>query len=256
MTEIISQNSILDTGVSQRIEAKYLITEMQAERVRLFIHPYVEPDPYARQGALYPVTSLYLDSPDYQLYWISELGLKNRFKLRVRWYDEECREPVFLEIKRRMDNVIQKQRVSVKRESLEDILERNHFSESALSDLGNSHLENFHSFRDLAHSLACQPRILVQYEREAYVDRFDGTMRITLDREIRCLPYSTGMDLEDMNGEIWHPVHSIPLVMEIKFTNTYPFWVDQMIRHLTLMRDSVAKYLISIKQLANEGLIM
>ena len=256
MTEIISQKSILDTGISQRIEAKYLISEMQAEGIREYIEPYVEPDPYAKEGALYPVTSLYLDSPDFQLYWISELGLKNRFKLRVRWYDEECREPVFLEIKRRLDAVIKKQRVCVNKDSLTGILEKNIYSESALADLGNSHLENFRDFRDCVNSLACQPKIFVQYKREAYMDRFDSEMRITLDHGIRCLPYSPGMDLDRLNQEIWYPVFQIPYIMEIKFTNTYPFWVNQMIRHFMLLRDSVAKYLVCIKVLAGHGMRM
>lgn len=68
----------------QRFEAKYIISEIQAQAIKNFIRPYVISDPFAQKDAFYPIYSLYLDSPDMRLYWMSELGMKNRFKLRVR----------------------------------------------------------------------------------------------------------------------------------------------------------------------------
>ena len=34
--------------------------------------------------------SLYLDAPTLTLYWQIAYGLKNRFKLRIRFYDDEA----------------------------------------------------------------------------------------------------------------------------------------------------------------------
>ena len=47
----------------------------------------------------YHVHSLYLDSPAYELYHETTEGVKNRFKLRMRFYDDSPEAPVFLEIK-------------------------------------------------------------------------------------------------------------------------------------------------------------
>ena len=87
--------------VAQRFEAKYVIGELQAEAITHYIKPFVEPDPHAPE---YPVTSLYLDSPDLALYQSSDMGEKNRFKLRVRSYDDAPRSPLFLEVKQRIDS--------------------------------------------------------------------------------------------------------------------------------------------------------
>ena len=55
---------------------------------------------------MYPIVSLYLDSPDLQLCRESLTGVKNRFKLRIRSYTDEPEYPRFLEIKRRINQVI------------------------------------------------------------------------------------------------------------------------------------------------------
>jgi len=43
-------------------------------------------------------------------------GIKNRYKLRLRYYDTNAKSPVFFEIKRRMNNCILKQRGGVRQE--------------------------------------------------------------------------------------------------------------------------------------------
>ena len=49
----------------------------------------------------YRVCSLYLDTPQLALYRQSKDGIKNRYKLRIRFYDEDADGPAFLEIKQR-----------------------------------------------------------------------------------------------------------------------------------------------------------
>ena len=52
------------------------------------------------------ITSLYLDSSALHLYRQTVQGIKNRFKLRIRFYDDNPGNPAFLEIKRRVTDVI------------------------------------------------------------------------------------------------------------------------------------------------------
>ena len=108
----------------QRFELKYIMDEAQALAIRDFVRCYLDLDPHGegQPDLSYPVHSLYLDSPSMQLYHSTINGNKNRFKLRVRFYDENQDSPVFLEIKRRMNNIISKKRVGVKREGLFQIL--------------------------------------------------------------------------------------------------------------------------------------
>src|SRR5215471_11792293 len=74
----------------------------------------------------YPVHSIYLDSDNLEIYWRTVNGDKNRFKLRLRYYDDKPEAPIFFEIKRRMDNAILKQRAGVKRSAAALVLRGHH----------------------------------------------------------------------------------------------------------------------------------
>ena len=89
-----------------------------------FVSSYLKIDSFgATQPNLsYPVHSLYLDSPDLRLYQTTINGDKNRYKLRIRFYEDRPKAPVFFEIKRRTDNTISKQRGGVKREALDQVV--------------------------------------------------------------------------------------------------------------------------------------
>ena len=97
---------------AQRYELKYLLTEDTAQRIRDYLSSHLEVDEFAQDkpGYQYPVHSLYLDSPGLKTYWETINGTKNRYKLRLRYYDISPDTPIFFEIKRRMNNCILKQR--------------------------------------------------------------------------------------------------------------------------------------------------
>src|SRR6478672_5281924 len=108
----------------QRYELKYLIPESVALRVRDFVRSYLEIDEFGATlpNFSYPVHSLYLDSDKLTLYRTTINGDKNRYKLRLRYYEDRSDAPVFFEIKRRMNNIILKQRGGVRRDAVPSIL--------------------------------------------------------------------------------------------------------------------------------------
>ena len=96
----------------QRFENKYLVCEEVALRIREFVRAYLELDEngIGKPDSGYPVHSLYIDSDQLKLYWETINGNRNRYKLRLRYYDDDAETPVFFEIKRRVNNCIMKQR--------------------------------------------------------------------------------------------------------------------------------------------------
>src|ERR1041385_5619228 len=100
----------------QRYEQKYLVPERVALQVRDFVAAYLEIDEYGATlpNFSYPVHSLYLDSDQLCLYQATINGDKNRYKLRLRFYDNRAEAPIFFEIKRRLNNIISKQRGGVR----------------------------------------------------------------------------------------------------------------------------------------------
>src|SRR5213595_1433501 len=101
-----------DKMQQQRFELKYIIKEDVAGAVRDFVSSYLEIDEFGATlpNFSYPVHSLYLDSHKLTLYHNTVNGDKNRYKLRLRYYEDRPDAPVFFEIKRRMNNIILKQR--------------------------------------------------------------------------------------------------------------------------------------------------
>src|SRR6185436_1754616 len=102
----------VDKLQASRFELKYIITEEIALKVRDFVQAYLDLDEncVGKPNFSYPVHSLYLDSDALFLYWSTINGDKNRYKLRLRFYNNNPETPVFFEIKRRMNNCILKQR--------------------------------------------------------------------------------------------------------------------------------------------------
>jgi len=92
----------------QRYEFKYWLDEAKARRVRQFVQNHLRVDEFSsRQPDLsYPTLSPLSRFPSVANYWQTVCSDKNRFKLRLRYYDDQPDSPVFFEIKRREDNVI------------------------------------------------------------------------------------------------------------------------------------------------------
>ncbi|KKL57499.1 hypothetical protein LCGC14_2234780 [marine sediment metagenome] len=237
-----------------RFELKYLIDENCARVVRDFTACHLEPDEHAlhRPNFEYPVHSLYLDTPDLALCRATLHGERNRFKLRIRFYDEDPAKPAFFEIKRRLDNVIIKRRAAVRGPSVQQILAGHLPAWSDLQEPGANNLGTLHRFCGLTGAIGAEGRIIVSYMREAYVTPNDNAVRVTFDRGLAVRRYRSG---SPRGGD--EPLVNVDLgrvILEIKFTDRFPFWLGEMVRTFNLQRCSMAKYVACLQELTRPGI--
>ena len=171
----------------QRFELKYLISEEITRPIRDFVSGYLEPDDYAvgRPNLSYPIHSLYLDSDDLATHRAAVNGTKNRFKLRLRYYDVNPDAPVFFEIKSRVDNCILKQRCGVWRAAVPLLLAGQLPEPGQLFSREPRHLAALQRFNQLLLQLNAHPRLHNHYLREAWVSPDANSVRVTFDRNIR-----------------------------------------------------------------------
>ena len=235
----------------QRFELKYIIEETVALAVRDYVSTQLELDEFSvgKPNYSYPVHSLYLDSDDLHLYQSTINSEKNRYKLRLRFYNDSPDTPVFFEIKRRVDSAILKQRGGVKREAVGWLL-AGHMPEPAhLSSKDPKHLFALQRFCELTKRLEAKPKVHVAYLREAWLPHDGNSVRITMDRNVRDDPEPTARLSTQMKNPVL--VFGDSVVLEIKFTGRFPLWLADMVRAFDLRQSSAAKYVDGIGRMSD-----
>ena len=234
-----------DRTLRCRHELKYHISESKAEAIAQFIKPYIPLDRYCKlqRSRDYPIVSLYIDSNDLQLCKESLGGLKNRYKLRIRSYTDEPDYPRFFEIKRRINTIIMKSRARVMTRDVTTLLRglplppQNYTADT----------DSINQFQLYMNNIQAKPVVLIRYKRQAYEGGTENKVRVTFDRE---LSYCVTREPEvRLGGGGWrrNPFTRSGVVLEIKFTDRYPFWLSEMVKCFNLKQRSISKYASSIK---------
>lgn len=243
-----------------RYELKYRIDERRARGVRDFIRGHLVRDSYARPqlGGSYPIYSIYLDSPSLHLFNATVSGHKNRFKLRARYYDPDPNSPVFFEIKRRVNDVILKERAAVKRGSVSRLLVGGPPAARDLHEAGDPRalhaLSQFCHLRDVVNAGG---RTIVGYTREAWNAPGDDDVRVTFDRKLAgswfdpLLPIDQALRVD--RAWTYPPVEDGGVVLELKFTGRYPLWMRELVASFDLYRTCMAKYVACVEAMGPRG---
>jgi hypothetical protein len=235
-----------DRMQAQRFERKYFITDRQALEVREFVNGYLQPDEYSadRPDGAYEVHSLYLDSEELATYWATVHCEKKRFKLRVRYYDDDPESPLFFEIKRRENECVLKQRGAVHRSAGELLLVGQLPGPEHLITQKPHHLAALQRFCHLMQRLKAHPVVHVAYWREAWTSSQGNSVRVTIDRQVRGEPRNEAV----FSTQMRKPVYPFGKqhVLELKFTDRFPGWFKDIVQHFDLLQTGAPKYCGSV----------
>jgi SPX domain protein involved in polyphosphate accumulation len=231
-----------DRYQQQRFEYKYIIPEEEALEVRDFVGRYMVLDAFGAKSPdlSYSVHSLYLDSNELDIYLRTVNGDKNRYKLRIRYYDENGSPALYFEVKQRTDNIISKTRSKVRRDSLTRLLGGDAPQMEDLFEPTKDNLRKLDFFCRLRNSIDAQPMSQVSYRREAWLPSDGNSARVTFDRDVR-----SGADREaKMSTETSHLpcIFGPQVILELKFTDRFPDWMRDLVREFHLVQVSAAKY--------------
>lgn len=239
----------------QRFEMKYRISEPKAQQIRFFVQNYLDCDTFGKTqpNLSYPVHSLYIDSPALKTYQDTINGSRNRYKLRIRYYEKDD-SPVYFEIKRRYNKVIRKKRAKVHRRYVQDLLNGQVPTYNHLATKSSEQMETLEYFCYLQNQLQATPKIHVSYLREAYERQESNAVRVTMDRNVQS--YKT-TDYKLSNSTKNHiSVFGDTVILELKFTDRFPHWFEELTQLFHLRQESAAKYVDGIIRMREKEIQM
>ena len=225
-----------------RYEFKYLISSHIVEGIIPVFLKYMEIDEFGKNllRNSYVVSSLYFDSSDLGSYREKIAGIRSRKKLRLRFYNSECNNnsKIFLEIKRKYDSVVVKDRVTLNYQEAEDLIQRNKKPNRALNERDNNIIDEF-LWTKIYNSMV--PQNMVIYKRMAFVSSINPRFRVTIDYDLKS--YLASWINEKKEG---NPVTSGFVILEVKFDGILPAWFHKIMLRYNLERIVFSKYCRSL----------
>lgn len=215
--------------VFKRYEMKYMLTNEQKEIVLAAMEPYMKLDQYGRTT----IRNLYYDTDTYLLIRRSIEKPAYKEKLRVRSYAKtEPGSPVFVELKKKYDQVVYKRRVSVSEAEAMTWLGEAHCCEkhTQISD----EVDYFLRFYKTLH-----PTVFLSYEREAFYAKDQSDFRVTFDDNILCRQEDLALKSEVYGTPI---LPEGMVLMEIKASGGIPMWMTQILSENRIYKTSFSKY--------------
>lgn len=222
--------------VFRRYELKYLLTIQQKEMILRAMEPYMAPDKYDRTT----IRNVYLDTEDYRLIRRSIEKPAYKEKLRLRSYGQCASDStVFVEIKKKYDDVVYKRRLPLSAEAAADWICR-----GAPCPVDSQISREIQYFLNFYKEL--KPQVFLAYEREAYYDIHGSDFRVTFDENIRC---------RQTDLSLCYPVYGESILpagmtlMELKCSAGIPLWMVKVLSREKIYKTSFSKYGTAYQQL-------
>lgn len=237
------------TQVLERREFKYLVPEKVAQDMGRALSSICSRDAYAGPKGIYTIRSLYFDSAKFGCYWANEREQFERFKCRIRSYPPLSNN-VWFEVKGREGDTIRKTRVRVSGRDWQELLRNPSIENLSKIDLpGRNYAERFLS---LIHTHHLSPKVLVEYDREAFFSHVDDYARVTFDRGVRCqIQEEASVEAQEnawrfVDNPIVTHTQGPMCVVELKFGAMVPRWMSVLVQNFELLRYSFSKYCFSV----------
>ena len=212
----------------ERIEKKFRLSAWQYEAILPLLQDRMERDAYGETA----VCNIYYDTPDYSLIRRSIERPFFKEKLRLRSYGiPKENDPVFVEIKRKLDGIGYKRRIRVPFGEAKKLLggEKIACDDPQIGEELLAFVERYHPI----------PMVFLTYRRFAMTAKDDPDFRVTFDRDLCFRTENPEKPGEDGMTPILKD--DSEAVMEIKALGAIPLWLTDAMSELKIRQVPFSK---------------
>ena len=216
-------------SIFKRYELKYLLDRFQYEELMRRIKSHITPDEYGEST----ICSLYYDTPQKTLIRRSLEKPEYKEKLRLRSYGiPKDDTKVFVELKKKYDEVVYKRRVGMSHGDAIGYLEKGKMPvmRCQITDEIDYFLKFYKNI---------EPSMLLFYDRTAWVARDDEDIRITFDKNILYREEDLSLKKGVYGTRV---IEKDQVLMELKVAGAIPMWLVKELNDLKIYKTSFSKY--------------
>lgn len=215
----------------KRLESKYLVPRQVLPAVMAALEPHMVEDDFTHST----ITSLYFDTPSFEMIQDSLAKKHGKEKLRIRTYDPQptAASPAFLEIKQKIAGVGYKYRVATVPAVAKRLVEG-----SVVKEVEDERMQSqLELLRERYATI--EPKMLIAYKRLSLKGKINPTVRVTFDSD---LTYAQVHDVSLTSSAAYPLLDPNQVVMEIKTEDQIPAWLQRILETYHLEKTSFSKY--------------
>ena len=232
----------------KRYELKFLLTLDQQSAILPEIEKYMSPDKYCTDGRHYSIYNLYFDNDSDSVIQSSVRKPFFKEKLRLRSYLPSPNEndPVFIELKRKINKTVTKRRACLTYSEALDYIHNNK-NLSSNNYIDNQVLREIDYFREIYN---VYPKVFIRYDRRAYYGKEDSSLRLTFDKNIITRRENLLFNGDESGQRL---IGENERLMEVKIAGGIPLWLTRTLEKNGIRQDSFSKYGNEYKAEVNNG---
>ena len=221
----------------KRFEKKFILTSEQYNKLLPILLNYMNLDKHCKVGENYNIYNIYYDTlnNDVIRHSISKPYYKEKLRLRSYNVPNSLDDKVFLELKKKINGIVNKRRVVMTLGEVYEFLENR--KKPNFDDYENNQV-----IREIEYYLSknkVYPNVYIGYSRKALFGKGDKEFRVTFDNEITArrndLYLTSGCFGYDILGENKY-------LMEVKFLGSIPMWFTKILSDLKIYNTHYSKY--------------
>ncbi len=235
---------MIENKTLQRYEFKYFLPKNIGEEIKNHVSKFMILDQFANLDLKknYFVRSIYFEDEFNSNFEEKINGYRIRKKFRLRYYNKNVdNSPVFLETKGRNLERTYKRRVRLDNSDLE-IIKQGKFLFNLIKKYPKSIPIQDFVFEFYKKKL--KPKILIDYEREPYINKHGLYFRLTFDQNLSCINLNNKLNKNILDKSI--ECKSGFTILEVKFERSIPLWFHRIIQSYNLRRQSISKFVLGM----------